>query len=638
VDLRSRILLLFGVAAILVGMVTAVPATASSASSSVQPQHLGKAKLIGHSTVTASATNLVEGNTATGAPAAFTDDPALIRSTLGGGPLSGGFPRNAASKVLSGASQQSGNENQGAATSIKGLNAHDLAATHGFVAEPPDQGLCANSKYVIEMVNLNLKIFNSNLEALSGPIVLETFFGDNLAFGAAGGDLTVQGDPRCIWDAGSGRWYLSQLLVDFTNSTSVFQVAVSTSSNPLGEYNLYSLDNTDSSNPNCPCLGDQPTMGANPDALFISTNEFGINNGFNGAVVYTIDKGALADGESTANVVADFVGLTFPTPEWHDNVNCITTQGLFCWATLRPSTSPTSGERRFGGVEYLLSALDFANVNDNRIAVWAVTNTRSIRSENPKLGLSEKTMVSEPYIFPAFARQKAGPIPLGDSGRYSCEPHNPCPHPTPQAEGMIQTNDDQFGSAVYAAGLVWGGLTTTMPDNSGQIGIAYFAVKPRLNDHGLGGSSIALQGYLTAEGNDVEFPSIAVTSSGHGLISFTLSGPNYFPTSAYAMIDSKGVSKVKVAALGQSPQDGFTEFEFKNGGPGAGQYRPRWGDYSAVVAVGQTFVFASEYIQFPNCSDEVFKKDTTCGGTRSRAANWGTSVNKVSVSDEEGNH
>jgi len=141
--LRSRILMLFGVAAVLVGMVTAVPTAASTGSSSLQPQHLGKAKLVGHSTVTGAATNLVEGNTASGAPAAFTDDPALVKSTLAGSRVAGGFAHNAASKVLSGASHQNSDAQEGAATSIKGLNAHDLAATHGFVVEPPDQGLCA---------------------------------------------------------------------------------------------------------------------------------------------------------------------------------------------------------------------------------------------------------------------------------------------------------------------------------------------------------------------------------------------------------------------------------------------------------------------------------------------------------------
>jgi hypothetical protein len=636
VILVRRIVVYFGLAAVLAGMATVVPAAASTRASLPQGQHLGKARLVGHSTPTNAATNLTEGTLASGVPAAFTDDPALVRSMTGAGGSAATFPQNSASTVLSGKGQQSGDSKEGAASSIKGLNAFTLGATHGFVVEPPDQGLCANSRYVIEMVNLNLRVYDSNLNAVSGPIVLETFFGDPLAFGFAGGDVTIQGDPRCVWDATSGRWFLSQLLIDLNASTSVFQVAVSESSNPLGSYNLYALDNTDSTNPGCPCLGDQPTMGANADALFIDTNEFGLNtNEFNGAVIYTIDKHALAEGEASANVVTDFVGMTVATPEWNSTTNCLgPIEGLYCWATIRPSTSPTGGDRRFGGVEYFLSALDFANVKDNRIAVWAMTNTRSIRSDEPNLNLVHKVMGSEKYIFPAFARQKAGPIPLGDSGQYSCEPHNPCATPTPQPEGMIQTNDDQFGSAVFADGLVWGGLTTTVPGTT-QIGIGYFAVRPVLTKSGLGGSSIKLQGYLTAKGNDVYFPSIAVTADGHGLISFTLSGPNYFPSSGYALIDSEGAGKVKVAALGRSPQDGFTEYEFGNPtDPLHGQYRPRWGDYSAAVAVGDNFVFASEYIQYANCSDAAWTADHSCGGTRTRGANWGTSINTLSVGEE----
>ncbi|HUE67164.1 MAG TPA: hypothetical protein VMP38_03205, partial [Candidatus Acidoferrum sp.] len=165
---------------------------------------------------------------------------------------------------------------------------------------------------------------------------------------------------------------------------------------------------------------------------------------------------------------------------------------------------------------------------------------------------------------------------------------------------------------------------------------------------GLGGSSIELQGYLTAKGNNVEYPSIAVTAGGQGLISFTLSGKDYFPTSAYALIDSEGAGKVRIAALGQSPQDGFTEYECRNevfSPPGlcvkSGVfYRPRWGDYSAAVAVSNHFVFASEYIQSPNCSLSQFLADSAvnplsvCGGTRSRAANWGTALNSLNVGDE----
>lgn len=649
--MHRRVLLVFGLAAVVVGMVASVPAAASSGPSLSQGQTLGQFHFVGHSTPDGSPA--IAGGGAASDPA-FTDDPAQLRAAANEGSASTAeFPRNSASATPTSPSSEQGDSAEGAASSIKGLNAHDLATTHGFNVEPPDQGLCANGRNVIEMVNLNFKVFDANLNALSGPIVLETFFGDPLDGPQPNGSVLIQGDPRCVWDAGTGRWFLSQLVIDIAKGTSVFQIAASTSSNPLGSYNLYTLDNTDSSNPGCPCLGDQPTLGVNADALFVDTNEFGIfTNEFNGAVVYTIDKRALAAGAATANVVADFVGLTVPTPEWTSTTNCLgPIEGLFCWATLRPASSPTSGDHRFGGVEYFLSALDFANTNDNRVAVWAMTNTRSIHSASPNLKLVHTVMNSEPYVFPVhFAAQKDGPIPLGQSGRYSCDVPAPCSAikgtPTPQAEGMIQTNDDQFESAVFADGLVWGGLNTNMPGNTSQTGIAYFAIEPKLNPSGLGGSSIELQGYLTAKGNNVEFPSIAVTAGGQGLISFTLSGKDFFPTSAYALIDSEGAGKVRIAALGQSPQDGFTEYECRNAVKGGlcqalgVPYRPRWGDYSAAVAVGNHFVFASEYIQSANCSLSQFLADSAvnplsvCGGTRSRAANWGTAVNTLSVGDE----
>ncbi len=637
--LGRRILLLLGVGVVLVGMVDSVPAAASSPN--LEPgQVLGKVHLAGQTVVTSAGATFSDAGLAD--IAAFTDDPELVLDTVGAGaaPISQ-FPRNAASTIASGSSDESGDAKEGAARSAKGLNAHDLGVTHGFAVEPPDQGLCANEKFVIEMVNLNLKVFDSNFNALTGPVVLEHFFGNPLAFGGEPNThLTIQGDPRCVWDAGTERWYLTQLVVDLTAGTSVFQIAVSTSSNPLGTFNIFTLDNTDNSNPGCTkgCLGDQPTIGVNQDALFIDTNEFGIfNNQFNGAVIYAIDKKALAEGEPTANVVADFVGLTVPTPEWNRTTNCLAPiEGLFCWATLRPASSPNSeSDRKLGGVEYFLSALDFANDHDNRVAVWAMANTRSIRSDIPHLTLSHKVMPSVPYIFPDFARQKSGTNPLGASGRFGCHTTTPCPagHGVPQSVGPIQTNDDQFGSAWFASGLVWGGLNTTIPGST-QIGIAFFAIKPVLTKSGLGGSSIALQGYLTAKGNDVEFPSIAVTSEGRGLISFTLSGPDFFPTSAYAFIDRSGVGKVKVAALGQSPQDGFTEYRCRNVCTNGRRFRPRWGDYSAATVVEDRFVFAAEYIQFPNCDLAVFKLDGTCGGTRLLAANWGTAINTVRPSDE----
>ncbi len=609
--------------ALLSGLLVVTTAAAPAASSTALSRVV-HAKLVGHSAFQAGPTGLTEGVDIGSAPLAFTDES---RPTPGGASTAGTPTSNlrlgGIDKSIVPATEPAGGGEgtDSGVTTAKGLNAFDMANTHGFIVEPPDQGLCANNDNVIEMVNLVLRVYDTNFNPVSGTMQLETFFGVQLAFGVVPGtDFTVQGDPRCYWDPKTERWYLSQLFLDLSNNTSQFMLAVSQTSNWMDGFNLYALDNTDNFNPGCPCFGDQPTMGANRDAIFITTNEFSINNPvFNGSVMYAIDKTALAEGDAFANTVVDFIGLSVPTPGQAPG-SCTTSNGLFCWASVRPTTSPGEGDTRFGGVEYLLSALDFANTHDNRISLFAATNTRSIRSDNPSIGLVQTTINSEAYVFPnQFAAQKAGPIPLGDSGRFN--------HGLPQPEGLIQTNDDQIQGAVYANGLVWGALNTVMPNLAqGKFGAAYFEVRPRLTGEGFSGS-IAKQGYVVAPGANVIFPSVAVDSEGHGIMSFTVTGNNMFPSSGFTTLNRHGAGKVQIAAAGQSPQDGFTEYQ--NAGTPA--YRPRWGDYSAAVAVDNTIFFADEYIQSPNCSDAAYALDTTCGHTRTRSANWGTALNKIEV-------
>lgn len=619
---RRKLLSGLGSLVMVSGMFVVTAAAAPAVSQTTQVQRLIQAKLVGQTVFKASPTNMVEGTARDGSPAAYTDDSFFpVDHEIGGAPA----PSQAASALAPSTPSRTA-PSRGAALSVKGLNAFDMVSTHGFNVEPPDQGLCAGNGRVIEMVNLVLRVYDANLHPVSGPEALETFFGQPLAFGVQGGDVTVQGDPRCYWDAGTRRWYLSQLDLDESAGTSQFNLAVSTSANPLGSYNLYSLDNTDSSNPGCAngCFGDQPLLGANQDAIFISTNEFPIfDNGFNGAVLYTIDKAALARGAGTANTVIDYIGLSVPIPGAAAG-SCAASGGAQCWYSVQPATSPSAqGDTTNGGVEYALSALDFVGSGDNRIALWAITNTSSISHSSPAIKVKEATLSSETYAAPpSFVSQKAGPIPLGDSGRFSPD------GTTPQPEGPIQTNDDRMNATVYADGLIWGGLTTKMTNVSqGKVGIAYFAVNPSL-EHGRLKGRVASQGYVVAAGNNVIFPSIGMNAEGNGVMSFTLTGDGFFPTSAYTTLNAEsGAGDVKIAALGQSPQDSFTEYQ----GLGTASYRPRWGDYSAAVASGDDIYFATEYIEFPNCSDSAYAADPTCGGTRSRSANWGTAINRLHV-------
>ena len=82
----------------------------------------------------------------------------------------------------------------------------------------------------------------------------------------------------------------------------------------------------------------------------------------------------------------------------------------------------------------------------------------------------------------------------------------------------------------------------------------------------------------------------------------------FFPSSAFGRLTSTSggllKSTINVANLGQSPQDGFTEYQ---GFPGP--TRPRWGDYSWALFVpgtGGRIYFANEYIQYPNCTGSAF--------------------------------
>ena len=98
---------------------------------------------------------------------------------------------------------------------------------------------------------------------------------------------------------------------------------------------------------------------------------------------------------------------------------------------------------------------------------------------------------------------------------------------------------------------------------------------------------------------------------------FTLSGNGgptgadhggFFPSTAFGRLTSTSGgllnSTINIADMGQSPQDGFSEYQ---GFPGP--TRPRWGDYSwglFVPGSGGRIYFANEYIQFPNCTGASF--------------------------------
>ena len=576
----------------------------------------------------------------------------------------------------------------GGATGVKGLDAVDSASlstnlTVGDI-EPPDQGLCAGNGYVVEHNNIGeILVFNQALNRLSAPI------SDDTLMGLTGKGWSSGGDTSCLYDqSNGGHWFFTEIVSSsseandgpfasngcFTPSAAnacYEGIAVTVGNNPFGPYNVYFLNaNYNPNEPGYPYLfNDFAKIAATRDAFLLFYDEFpdlggGFGGGFfNGSQEFAFDKTAMELGLPTMlgkipnplfNVAIENLGLV-PTPDG----TCASTDnpfhapGVTCWYQTIPAQAPDQSQwdNSDGGSGFMLSSLDFVGNGDTRFAVFDWTGLSNLFSfacitcGSIHFGGQLFSGV-EPYFGEGqLGVQKTGPVPLAGV----CSQIPPAGSTVgPCTENGIATNGDGFTQVSQAQGQIWGAITTeinqTYTSHSTTTtethqGAAYWVVGTGSFDSS-GTFSLTSQGYVSAKHEDLEFPTMAAEGlpsqdggNGGAIMSFTLNGPDYYPSSAFGRVSSTSAglldSVANIADLGRSPQDGFTEYM---GLPGP--TRPRWGDYGWALFLpnsGGRIYFASEYIQYPNCTGSDYSITTigTCGGTRDGLANWGTSVNYV---------
>ena len=507
--------------------------------------------------------------------------------------------------------------------SVNGLTHTDqrLAGTGAyantqFSKEPPDQGLCVGNGYVLETVNTVLRVKNAGSGAdLTPPTAINQFLG--LApevvrsVPSVFGDET--GDPKCYYDAATNRWFVTVFQADKDPSTNAYlgptsvMIAVSQTGDPTGAWNVFALPTTNDgtggmpNHPHCPCFPDNPLIGADANAFFVSTNEFSIDPFgafFNGAQIYAVDKAALEAG-GPANAVH------FDGGPLEEGISY----------SVQPATIPPGGTfaAANGGTEYFLSALEFG-APDTRIAVWAVSNTSSIGSATPSLDITHSIVTTETYAAPVAATQMSAPAGLLPFGKGGIKANFGFPN---QPQELIASFDDRMNQVVFAAGKLWSGLNTSLVLSTGtvNVGIAYFAVTPSSGGSATSptvAGTVVKQGYVAVDKANAIYPSIGVNASGKGVMTFSLTGNDYWPSSAYVRIDATNGANgpVRIAGAGALPDDGFTGYT-----PFTGTNQGRWGDYSAAVADSSGNIWiGSEYI--PNLP-------------RTLVANWGTKLSKV---------
>ena len=585
---------------------------------------------------------------------------------------------------------------------FEGLNFYQQRYARGgnqFSVEPPDQGMCAGNGYVVEAVNDVLNVYSQATGASALPdntatnivsgfprnvnhaVDLNSFYGypaainRSIAPGNPGRFGQFVTDPTCIYDAQTQRFFLVVLTLEVNSTTGGFttvnhlDLAVTQTSNPTGAWNIYRIDvtndgtNTGGANPG-PFLGDYPHIGADANGIYLTTNAYPwCCNGFSGAQIYALSKAQLAAG--AANVTMQHIDTSGMVNAPSDAGS--TQPGFTVWPAQSPGTSQFNLENN--GTEYMLSsnAADEAQKpvsgaagsrTSNQLVVWTLTNTASLNSVSPAIGISNRIVTVGQYGVPPKQQQPgSGTAPTTDvpqgfclndettvtiagTGCWKLLVTSSAHARGSEVISRPDSNDTRMQQVMYANGKLWGALDTALnPDNGPQrAGIAWYIVNPDA-------SSIVKQGYLGATGYDFTYPAIGATASGRGVMAFTATGNTLYPSAAYAPIDASagvGAWNVVTGGTGAAVDDGFTSYKQQVGG---NPPRTRWGDYGAAAVDGNSIWIASEYIahacDYTTWGGPFFVGGSgdnllgTCAGAShgpgSRAAlgNWSTRISKL---------
>jgi hypothetical protein len=608
-------------------------ATSSATAVTVPVTRVGSASLTPGSASSDPAVDLTEIDAATNGDTdsgSTTDESDGVNRSLPGATTGNGKAVNPGKKAKS---------NPTLGTHFEGLNLHDQRFANGgnqFSVEPPDQALCAGNGFIVEAVNDVFRAYHTDGSAATGVIDLNTFYNYPPALVRSGPHAGERGpsitDPVCLFDASSQRFFLVVLTLDHVGltasltGTNHLDIAVSNTSNPTGGWTIFTLPVQNNGtqgtpNHNCGsgfCLGDYPHIGADANGIYLTTNEFAFSGpGFYGSQMYGISKNLLLGGTGSA-VLFNTLGAG---PDG---------AGFTVWPATVPGTTFATAN---GGSEYFLSSravFTDDGVSDS-ILQWTMSNTSSLNSSSPAVGVSLAQIAVDEYAVPPRANQPAGNRPLSqciadtvimpncNTAIAGIATHNNATFGPPN--GQLNSNDSRMQQVMYANGKLWGALDTAVNvGGQSRAGIAYYVVNPS-------NAKLVLQGQAGLTASDLTYPAVGVTDSGRGVIAFTLTGDNDFPSAAYASLDAQvGMGDVSVAAAGAGPWDGFTSYVAFGSG------RPRWGDYGATSVIGGTIYVASEYVA-QTCTYAQYLMAAPlpgqCGGTRAPLGNWSTHISAI---------
>src|SRR5438034_10569488 len=176
---------------------------------------------------------------------------------------------------------------------FEGLSNQDNFNLHGFRVNPPDSDGEVGPNHYVELINLELGVFDKQGNRLLGP----TKIGD-LWTGFAIPDCTdPSGDPVVLYDQLEDRWLLSQ----FTTRGPIFYncVAIYQTGDPTGAYFRYAFSAGE-------FFPDYPKYGVWTNSYLLTSRDFGPTTEY-GISVYALEKNKMINGEPNARAVHFFL-------------------------------------------------------------------------------------------------------------------------------------------------------------------------------------------------------------------------------------------------------------------------------------------------------------------------------------------
>jgi hypothetical protein len=160
----------------------------------------------------------------------------------------------------------------------------------GFV--PPDTNASVGAAQVVETVNIAYAVWDKTTGTqIMAPKSIQTLY-TPLGGECATGNLS---DPVVNYDKAAGRWVITMIAFNNTFSVNDVCMAVSTTSDATGTYNLYAFSYGRT-------LPDYPKVGVWPDAYYVTTDSFPNGGNFTGAETCAMNRTNMLAGSAATAV------------------------------------------------------------------------------------------------------------------------------------------------------------------------------------------------------------------------------------------------------------------------------------------------------------------------------------------------